>query len=108
MLRNGRASSLRELGAVQPGFAVHVGGDEEVACERAGGAGRDGHVSPPDKLEYPEGVRGRLVECLVAGDRRDAEELELGARERKQKRDRVIVPRVAVEQDRRAHGTTCS
>ena len=44
---------------------------------------------------------GRLLERLVAVDGRDADELELRAREREQERDRVVVPGVAVEDDRR-------
>ena len=36
-------------------------------------------------------------------DGRDAEQLDLGAREREQERDRVVVPGIAVEDDRRRH-----
>ena len=53
-----------------------------------------------DEVEHAQRVRGRLLERLVAVHRRDAEQLELGAREREQERDRVVVPRVAVEDDR--------
>ena len=41
-----------------------------------------------------------LSQRLVPGDRGDAEQLDLGAREREHQRDRVIVPGVAVEDDR--------
>ena len=53
-----------------------------------------------DELEHAERVRRRLLERLVAGDRRHAEQLDLRAREREQQRDRVVVARVAVEEDR--------
>src|ERR671920_1921794 len=67
-------------------------------------AGGDGDVGAVDELEHAQRVRGRLLERLIAGDRRDAEELELGRRECEQQRDRVVVTGVAVEQDLgRAH-----
>ena len=44
-----------------------------------------------------------FAQRLVAGDRRNAEHLQLGRREREQQRDRVVVPGIAVEQDRRRH-----
>ena len=96
-----RALRLGERRAVEAGLAVDVGGDEELARERAVGAGRHRHVAAADELEHAERVRRRLLERLVAGDRRDAEEVELRAGEREQERDRVVVARVAVEQDRR-------
>ena len=48
-------------------------------------------------------VRRRLLERLVAVHRGDAEQLELRAREREQQRDRVVVPGIAVEDDRDGH-----
>ena len=95
---------------VEPGLAMDVGGDEELAGERPVGAGCDVHVPTADELEDAQGVRRRLLERLVPGDRRDAQEVELRAREREQERDRVVVPRVAVEQDRRrvAHARSIS
>ena len=72
------------------------------------GSRRSGRSAPaatgtslaPDELEHPERVRGRLLERLVARDGRDAEQLDLRAREGEQERDRVVVPGVAVEEDR--------
>ena len=71
------------------------------AHERPLGAGRDRHVAATGELEHAQRVRRRLVERLVAGDGRDAEQLELGRGEREQERDRVVVAGVAVEDDRR-------
>ena len=53
----------------------------------------------PGELEHPQRVGGRLGERLVAGDGRDAEQLELGRGQREQDRDRVVVAGVAVEDD---------
>ena len=95
---------LRQLRPVEPGLAVDVGGDERLTDERAAGAGRDRHVVPSDELEHPKRVGRRLLHSLVAGHRRDAQELDLLAREREQERDRVVVPGVAVEENRgRSH-----
>ena len=73
--------------------------------ERPVGAGGDGHVRPADEVEHAQRVRGRLLERLVAVHGRDAEHLELRARECEQQRDRVVVAGIAVEddRDRRAH-----
>ncbi len=92
----------RQLGPVQAALAVDVRGDVELAHERPVGAHRDRNVLAADELEHPQRVVGRLLERLVAVDGGDADELDLGAREREQQRDRVVVPGVAVEDDRRA------
>ena len=88
-----------EIGAVQAGLAVRVGRDDELAHERPVGAGRDGEVGSSGELEHAEGIGGDLVERLVPGDGRDAEDLELGAGEREQEGDRVVLARVAVDED---------
>ena len=72
--------------------------------ERPVGPGGDGDVVATDEVEHAERVRGRLLQRLVAVHGRHAEQLELGAREREQQRDRVVVPGIAVEDDRDAHG----
>ena len=104
----GRGRRLRQRRPVQPALAVDVRGDDELPLERPVRAGRDRDVGPADELEHPQRVRGRLLQRLVAVRRRHAEELDLGAREREQQRDRVVVPGVAVEDDRRAHGEVYS
>ncbi len=76
-----------------------------VAPQRRVGARRDRDVAASGDLERDERVAGRLVERLVAGDGRDADQLDLGRREREQDRDRVVVAGVAVDDDRRAHSS---
>ena len=72
--------------------------------ERPVGPCGDRDVCAADQVEHAERVRGRLLEGLVPVHGRHAQHLELGAREREQQRDRVVVPGVAVEDDRDAHG----
>ena len=105
----GRALRLGERGPVEAGFPVHVGGDEELAGERAGRRRRR-PGRRPGRRARARGGRSRSSSSSVwlPGDGRDAEKVELGAREREQKRDRVVVARVAVEQDRRASRTAVS
>ena len=98
----------RQVGAVEARLAVHVGGHARLAHERPAGAGGDRDLAAAGELEHADRVGGRLLERLVAGDRRDAPQLELGAAEREQDRDRVVVAGVAVEQDRRAHAVSIS
>jgi hypothetical protein len=83
---------------------VDVLRDEELALERPVGAGRDRDVAATRELEHAERVRRRLLERLVAGDGRDGPQLDLRARQREQDRDRVVVARVAVEEDRGRSG----
>src|SRR5207248_2454395 len=79
----------------------------ERAEERTDGAGMDRDVGSSRELEDLQCVRRRLVDRLVARDRGDADELELGRRERQQNRDRVVVAWIAVEDDRgRSHASS--
>src|SRR5262249_51717299 len=56
------------------------------------------------ELEHAQCVVRRLVERLVAGDGRHADEVELRRGDGEQKGDRVVVPGIAVEDDgRRGH-----
>jgi hypothetical protein len=59
----------------------------------------DRHVGPADVVKDADRVRGRLLERLVAGNGGHAEQPDLGAGERQQQRDRVVVAGVAVEDD---------
>src|SRR5580704_13409525 len=68
---------------------------QSIAC--AGSGGRD--VVAADVIENPDGIRGRLLERLIAGDRGDPEQVQLGAAECQEERDRVVVAGVAVEDD---------
>ena len=70
-----------------------------LADQRARGAGRDRDVVAADVVEHADRVRRRLLQRLVAGHGGDAEQPDLGAGEREQDRDRVVVAGVAVEDD---------
>ena len=97
----GRARGRRQVGAVEPGLAVHVRRDVALAQERLVGAGVDRDVGAARELEHAQRVGGRLVERLVARDGRHADELELGRGDGQQEGDRVVVTGIAVEDDRR-------
>ena len=104
MLRDRLLLRRREIGAVETRLAVDVRGDELFAHERPVRACGDRDVAVAGELEHADRIRGRLVERLVAGHRRDAEKLHLGRGEREQQGDRVVVPGVAVDEDgSRAH-----
>ena len=90
----------RQRRTVEAAVAVDVRRDRQLPFERAVGAGSDRDVGAAGEIEHAQRIRRRLLERLVAVDRGDAENLELGAREREQQCDRVVVPRVAVEDDR--------
>ena len=72
--------------------------------ERGGGACRNRDVRPVEQREHPQRVARGLAQADVAADGRDAEDLELRAGERQGDRERVVVARVAVEQDRDPRG----
>ena len=86
--------------AVETAFAVDVGRDGELPDEGPIGARRDGNIGAAGEVEHPKGVRRRLLERLVPVHDGHAEHVELGACEREEQRDRVVVPRIAVEDDR--------
>ena len=98
----------RQIRSVETRLAVDVRRNELLAHERTVRTRCDGNVATSRELEHADGIRSRLVERLVAGDRRDAEDLHLGRGERQEQCDRVVVTGVAVDEDRRrAHGPTC-
>ena len=95
---------LGEVGAVEPAFAVHVVGDLEGPHERRRRACSNRYVRPVEQREHPQRVARGLAQADVAADGRDAEDLELRARERQGDRERVVAARVAVEQHRDPRG----
>ena len=92
-----------ERRAVEAALAVHVRCDGEIAHERLRCTRGDGDVLASGEVEHADRVRRRLLERLVAVHGRDREQLELRARDGEQQRDRVVVARIAVEDDRDAH-----
>ena len=97
-----------QLGAVEARLAVDVRGDISGADERAVRAGRDRDVAAAYELEHAKRVGRRLLERRVARHGRHADELDLGRSQAEQERDRVVVPRIAIEDDRRqfSHAST--
>ena len=101
VLATGAAARRRQVGAVEPALAVHVGGDRALAHERGGGAGRDRDVASAGELEHAQRVGGRLLDRLVPATVVTPRRSTSGEAEREQDRDRVVVAGVAVEDDRR-------
>ena len=95
---------LGQHGAVEPGLAVDVAGDADVAQQRAGAAGGERHSGDPADAGDRECVAGDLLQGLVPGHGGHGEELDVGAAVGEQQRDRVVVPGVAVEDDLAGHG----
>ncbi len=93
----------RQRRAVEAAVAVDVRCDHQLPLERTIRAGRDRDVGATDEVEHAQRIRRRLLERLVAVDGGDPEQLDLRAREREEQRDRVVVPGIAVEDDRNAH-----
>src|SRR5207253_538351 len=71
--------------------------------ERPVRACRDRDVVAAGEVEHANRVGGRLLEGLVARDRGDAQELELGGRQGEQERNRVVMTWIALQQDRGRH-----
>ncbi len=94
---------LRQLGAVEAGLAMHMRRGAKRAAQRRVRSRRDRDVGPAPDLERDERVPGRLVQRLVAGDGRDADQLDFRRGEREEDRNRVVVAGIAVDDDPRAH-----
>ena len=98
--------SLRQVGAVEPGRPVDVIGDLGSAARAARAApAATGTSVRPEEGQDPERVAGRVLQAGVAGDGRDAQHAQLGAGEREEDRQGVVVAGVAVEDDRERIGT---
>ena len=83
---------------------MDVGGGPLLPDERPRSADVDRHVRPVDELQDLQRVGGCLLESLVARDRGDPEDVELGRGQCEQKRDRIVVPWIGIEDDLRRHG----
>ena len=90
----------RQVGAVEAGLAMDMRRRRE-ALARADAARpaatRD--VVATKMVEHADRVCGRLLHRLVPGHGGHAQQLDLGAGKREHQRDRVVVARVAVEDD---------
>ena len=103
-LRTDLRAGLGQVRAVEPALPVHVVRDLERAHQRRRGARRDRHVGPVEQGEHPQRVARGLAQADVAADGRDAEDVELGAREGQGDGERIVVARVAVEEHRDPRG----
>src|SRR3954471_16168035 len=74
--------------------------------ERAVGAGGDRDGVRSRDVQDADGVRGHLLERLVAGDCGHGGELQLGARQGEQEGHGVVMARVAVDDHRGRHGAS--
>src|SRR5829696_8628286 len=97
MLRERLALRRRQVGPVEARFAMDVRRDEWLTEQWAVCIRSDGDVVAADEVEHADRVRRRLLERLVPGDGRDADQLDLRAGECEQERDRIVVTGVAVD-----------
>ena len=103
---SGRTSE-RGSGRSAPSSPLSPWTSSAISSGRSSGAAAPaatGHVRPAEQREHAQRVAGRLAQADVAGHGRDAQHVELRAGERERDRERVVVARVAVEQDRDARG----
>jgi len=104
MLRLQRHAGLGQVGAVQAGFAMHVLGGDQGPQDRPGAAGIDRHVRAAGQGADLAGVALCQRQRHVAGDRGDADELQLFAGgKRQQDRQGVVLAGIAVEDDGTSH-----
>ena len=106
-------AALRQRRAVEPALAVDFRADGGRIDERAHGARRNGHVVEPRERHHAKRVARHLLYRLVARHRRHGQEFNAGAARRKNQRRRIVVARIAVENDsffgcRRSHFRTPS
>ena len=102
----GRAARRLAGGSAGPSRPLSPWTWDATVSSRASGRSAPaatGDLAAAGEIEHAQGVRRRLRERLVPVHGRDAEHLHLGARERQQQRDRIVVPGIAVEDDRGAH-----
>jgi len=93
----------RQLDAVQAAVAVHVRGDLDGADQGEPAAGGDGDVVHAHDRGHAERVASHLVQGLVPTHGGDTEQLDRGIAPGEHHGDRIIVPRVAVEQNLSLH-----
>jgi hypothetical protein len=101
-----RQYRLGEHRAVEPRLPVDARRVVPLPDQRAVGARRERHPGDPADPGHGQGVPGDAVEGLVAGDGRDGQQLDLRAAVREQQGDGVVVPGVAVQDDRVRHAAS--
>ena len=78
---------------------MHFLGGDELAHQRADGAGMDLDVGPAGELADLAGIFLREFQRHVAGNGGDADDLQLGAAERQQYGDGIVLAGVRVDDD---------
>ncbi len=96
-----------EARPVETGHAVHVVRHLQCLDQRAGAAGRDGHIGDARDRADPARVQCGLLERLIACDRGDGQQVDCGVTRRKHDREGVVVSGVAVDDDRYGHALSC-
>ena len=99
MLLLQRHVRLRQVGAVQAGLAMHLLGGDQRPHQRADGAGENPGFGPAGQLADLARVLLGQLQRHVAGDGGDPQHLELGAGQRQQDGEGVVLPRVGVDDD---------
>ena len=95
-----RHRRLGQIGAGEAGRTMDALGGLEAPENRPRAAGVHRHVDALRELADAPGVPGRQLERHVAGDRGHRHHLELGRRQRQQKRHCVVLTGVAIDDDR--------
>ena len=98
-----RDLGLGQHGAVEPRLAVNVRRGLDGAHERPLRAPGERHARDTGHTGDGERVARHLFDRLVAHDRRDGEQVDVGAAMGEQHRDRVVMAGVAVEDDLLGH-----
>ncbi len=78
---------------------MDLGGNDRIALERPVASGRNRYLGDAGGTAHPTSVERGLLERLVAGDRRDRQELDGRRGGGQQDRHGVVVAGVAVEDD---------
>ena len=96
-LGHGPDSRFRQVRAVEAGRAMDVIGDVAGPHERARRPGRHRDVGPAEERQDAKRVTGGVLHARLAGHGRDPQDPELGACEREEDGQGIVVAGVAVE-----------
>ena len=100
-----RLLRFRQLRAVEAGRPVDMLGRHQRPPHWPPAAGIDRHLGASGELDHLQGVPGVLGKADIAGDRDDAEHVELlGRGEREEDGDRVVLAGIGVDDDLARHG----
>ena len=102
MAPSGRARDrgLRQVRAAEAVLAVDVARDVERPHQRAGGARRDRDVGPAGQRQHAQRVVRGGRSGAVARDGRHRQQLQLRPGDAEDHRERVVVPGIAIEDER--------